>query len=154
MICKVFWILPEGAVRLGIMPRPRGGEWLGDEIHSLQSQGVHMLVSLLTDDEVSELELTDEARHCSEAGIDLRSFPITDRRVPRDSVAVRRFVGDVHQASARGATVVLHCRGGIGRASITAALVLNCHGVPVSEAFQSIAAARGCTVPDTAAQAE
>src|SRR4051794_21173990 len=118
MTCNVFWIEREGSARLGTMPRPRGGDWLADEIHSLQSQGVNMLVSLLTDEEASELELSQEPRLCSEAGIDFRSFPITDRSVPTDPAVVRRFVDEIHEVHERGATIVFHCRGGIGRASI------------------------------------
>lgn len=36
------------------MPRPRGGDWLGDETRSLAKAGVGVLVSLLTADESAE----------------------------------------------------------------------------------------------------
>ena len=42
------------------MPRPRGGDWLDGEIQSLAKADVDVVVSLLTADEVAELELQDE----------------------------------------------------------------------------------------------
>ena len=68
---EVFWIdcVKEG--RLGIMARPRGGDWLDGEIRSLAEAGIKVLVSLLTADEVAELELQDEERLCGECGIRL-----------------------------------------------------------------------------------
>ena len=79
---EVYWIDRVGAGLVGIMPRPRGGDWLDDEIRSLAKVGVNVLVSLLTADEVAELELQDEERLCGDCGIRFISFPIPDRGVP------------------------------------------------------------------------
>ena len=56
MLAEVHWIkgLP---CRLAILPRPRSGDWLEDEIRSLRGQGIDVLVSLLTPDETAELGL-------------------------------------------------------------------------------------------------
>jgi hypothetical protein len=43
------------------MARPRGGEWLADELGSLWHVGVDVLVCALTDPELRELGLTAEA---------------------------------------------------------------------------------------------
>ena len=51
-----------------------------------------------------------------------------------------------------GKTVVIHCRAGIGRASIIAAAVLTLEVATPTAALEMIAAARGCPVPDTAEQ--
>jgi len=72
---EVFWIDRVGKRLLGIMlsfqdnrcaghtmPRPRGGDWLDGEIQSLAKAGVNVVVSLLTADEIAELELQDEER--------------------------------------------------------------------------------------------
>ena len=42
-----------------MLPRPRGGDWLADEIRSLRACGVDVLVSLLTGEEVGELDLAE-----------------------------------------------------------------------------------------------
>jgi hypothetical protein len=52
------------------------------EIQALAKAGVNVLVSLLTADEVAELELQDEERLCGDCGIRFISFPIPDRGVP------------------------------------------------------------------------
>jgi hypothetical protein len=36
--CTVYWINNQHTGRIGLMPRPRGGDWLGDEIVSLISR--------------------------------------------------------------------------------------------------------------------
>ena len=51
-----FWIKIEG-VRLAIAPRPRGGDWLEDDVRLLQRAGVDVIVSALTPVEAEELGL-------------------------------------------------------------------------------------------------
>jgi hypothetical protein len=46
------------------MPRPRAGDWLDDEIKGWRTEGVKVVVSLLEKDEISELELVEEAGTC------------------------------------------------------------------------------------------
>ncbi len=73
---ELTWINAAAKGQLGIMPRPRGGDWLDGEIHSLAEAGVKVLVSLLSADEVAGLELQDEERLCGECGIHFISFQI------------------------------------------------------------------------------
>ena len=75
----VYWINNPHGVKLGVMSRPRGGDWLEGEILGLKSTGVGIVVSLLQDDEVAEFELDLEAGLCLENGIQYVSFPIPDR---------------------------------------------------------------------------
>ena len=60
----VHWINGQWPGRLAILARPRGGEWLQDEVVSWAHSRLQVIVSLLTVDEANELELTDEARLC------------------------------------------------------------------------------------------
>jgi hypothetical protein len=64
MSCNIYSVDGEEPCRLGIMPRPRGNDWLEDEIRSLKQQGVNVVVSLLTTEESSELCLDDESTLC------------------------------------------------------------------------------------------
>ena len=76
-----FWIKTEG-VRLAITPRPRGRDWLDDDIRFLQRAGVDVVVSALTPAEVEELGLLEEGHCCQSNGLEFLSFPIEDRSVP------------------------------------------------------------------------
>ena len=134
------------------MPRPRGGDFLEEEIVSLREQGVHVLVSLLTADEVDELALTEEPRLCEAVGVQFLSFPIPDRDVPSRKDAVFEFIRNLHQYNTTGKSIVFHCRAGIGRSALMAACLLATDGMSVDDAFQCIADARGCRVPDTLEQ--
>lgn len=82
MQVKIYWISGIESGRLGIMPRPRGGDWLDDEIRSLKSSGIDALVSLLESGEAAELEIAEEEALCMAHGISYLSFPIPDRDVP------------------------------------------------------------------------
>ncbi len=140
--------------RLSIIARPRGGDWLCDEIDALAAHGVRVIVSMLTQDEAYELGLCEEASHCERAGIIFRGVPLQDRSVPSDR---QQFLDAVEQVAAdveRGVAVAVHCRAGIGRSSVFAAAVLIRLGWNVGQAFNAIEEARGCPVPDTPMQKE
>jgi hypothetical protein len=66
---------------------------------AMHREGVDILVSLLTPEESSELDLTNEATACAEAGIEFRNFPIPDRETPASLEAFRAFVTELHQES-------------------------------------------------------
>ena len=135
--------------RLAIMPRPRAGEWLADEIRSLKQQGVDVLVSMLTDEENGELELGDEAAAAKAAGLGFISFPMEDRSVPAVDEAVLSLADRLLGFVRSGQGVAVHCRGGVGRSAMLVACVLMKMGKSGGEALDLIAAARGCRVPDT-----
>lgn len=148
MRAEVFWV--EGIPhRLAVMPRPRGGDWLSDEARSLREQGVDVLVSLLTEDEATALELEDERLHCESNGIVFVSFPIEDRSVPADLPAALQLVATILDYLRGGKGVAVHCRGGIGRSAMLAACVLKKLGLGTTESFELIGVARGWPVPDT-----
>ena len=84
MPVKIYWLHNfENASRLGIMTRPRGNEWLEEDILSLRRQGVQIIASLLDRNEIYELGLEKESELCLKNGIEYINFPITDRNVPK-----------------------------------------------------------------------
>ena len=149
---KIHWVGGVEAGRLGITARPRGGDWLGDEIRSLKSYGVDAVVSLLEREEVDELDIAEEQALCEAGGVSFLSFPIPDRGVPPSSREALEFARSVLNLLRSGKSVVIHCRQGVGRSSLMAACVMALAGVPVEEAFGKIETARGCPVPDTPEQ--
>jgi protein-tyrosine phosphatase len=120
----------------------------------LQQQGVNLLVSLLTPEETAELNLQEEPALCAAAEIRFLSFPIPDCAVPESGVAFLKFATELNKLYGEGRNIVIHYRAGIGRASLMAGSVLALQGCAAEDAFKTIAAARGCPVPDTSEQSE
>lgn len=134
------------------MPRPRGGEWLDDDIRFLSFQHTDMLVSLLTDSECVALNLMDEEASCHQHGMIYVSFPILDRQVPSLTMATMTVIRQIATSLMQGKHIAIHCRMGIGRSAMIAASALALTGVAPAHAFEAITTARKCPVPDTAEQ--
>ena len=58
---------------LAIVVRPRGGDWLDDDVRQFLDRGIQVVVSLLCDSERGELGLEEEAAACSRHGIEFIS---------------------------------------------------------------------------------
>jgi protein-tyrosine phosphatase len=138
--------------KLVVLPRPRGGDWLEDEIASWRSAGVGTVVSLLEKSEENELDLAAEAQLVQRQGMQFLSFPIPDYSVPRSRADTADFIGRLSDILSRGSDVIIHCRGGLGRAPLMAASLLATVGVPPDVAFQRISDVRHGKVPETAEQ--
>jgi protein-tyrosine phosphatase len=137
---------------LAIMPRPRSGDWLEDEVGKWKREGLGTVVSLLEPAEVTELALGSEPKLCTDLGIDFLSFPIPDRGVPASRAAFDSFLAPLVLRLRAGGSVGVHCRAGIGRAGLTAACILVRAGIPYPLAFPAISRARRVNVPDTEQQ--
>jgi protein-tyrosine phosphatase len=140
------------AGRLAIMPRPRAGDWLLDEVASWRQQGLEVIVSLLEEAEIAELSLEEEARLCGQAGLRFVHFPVPDRGTPPSEAAVSALVSDLVAELKAGRGVGIHCRIGIGRSACLAACVLAAMGLPLEAAWASLQRSRGLSVPDTPEQ--
>ena len=140
--------------RLATAGRPRSGEQLAREMARLRENGVEVLASVLSPNEVSALGLDAEREYAADAGIEFLGFPIEDHGLPASDVAVTRFTAALAQRVAEGKTVVVHCRAGIGRSSLMAAVTLMRlePGLTADAAAERISQARGLDVPETAAQ--
>jgi hypothetical protein len=64
-----FWVESDNSARLAIVARPRGGDWLEDEVRRMKLAGVDVLVSMLPADEAIELGLAGEPQLCETAGL-------------------------------------------------------------------------------------
>jgi protein-tyrosine phosphatase len=154
MKADLFWIPGPWRGRLAIVSRPRGGDWLGDEVASWRRSGIHVAVSLLEDGESAQLQLAQEAEVARVNGIDFISFPIPDRGVPDSAPLVLPLLKKVVGALERGKNVAVHCRQGVGRSGMIAAGVLVSSGAGAEEAIDAVTKARGVPVPETPAQLE
>lgn len=141
MSTRIYWI----SENIGIMPRPRGNEWLEDEIIAFKKQGVDIIVSLLEPSEITELGLRQEKPLCEKHSIQFLHFPIPDRSLPPKGQKTETFI----QSLTIPSKIVIHCRMGIGRSSIIAASILLYQNKKATEIISHISHIRGLKVPDT-----
>ncbi len=154
MKAEVYWVPGLWPGRLGILLRPRGGDWLADEVRAWRAAGLDVVISLLAPDEIAELELQEEEACAREEGIEFLAFPIPDYGVPRSRLELAGLIRHLETALEAGKNVGIHCRQGIGRSSLLIASMLVSAGEDPQEAFRRIEKARGRPVPDTAEQRE
>ena len=74
------------------MARPRGDNWLEDEINYSKNNNVNVLFSLLERNEVHELKPDNEEELCRARYNDFINFPIPDRDVPRQRDEVDQLI--------------------------------------------------------------
>jgi len=124
------------------------GRWERDLETDLQrlrdEYGVEALVSLMEHDEYSDLQIPEFFQKAEERGIDVLHLPIPDYGVPADPEEdkYRPLIEDVAGRLEEGQTVVVHCRGGLGRSGLVAASVLVALGHPSGEAIRIVRMAR------------
>jgi protein-tyrosine phosphatase len=138
--------------KLAIIPRPRGGDWLENEVRSLREEGFQIVVSMLTREEAEELDLTQEAAIVREHGLQFLNYPVPDRGVPNSRESAREFLETLQIALLAGKKIAVHCRGSVGRAGLVASGLLVLSGMDPAEAFRQVSVARGVSAPETAEQ--
>lgn len=108
--------------------------------------GASVLVCLLEPEELVMLkipELPDVARRL---GLEIVQFPIRDVSVPDSVERLRDLVVQILGAAAAGKTVVIHCRGGLGRSGLVAACFLVALGMEDRTAMATVRATRKGTI--------
>ncbi len=151
MISDIHWINDEkiGEKRIGTMARPRGTDWLDDEIKWLKIREVDCLVSLLEKSEEWELGLQNEEEICKNREIEFISFPIKDVNIPKNENKFIHLANVLANKIKENKKIVIHCRMGIGRASILAAATMINLGYEAKGIFEIIGKYRKLKVPDT-----
>ena len=146
----LFWIKGPWPGRLAIAARPRGGDWLADEVKAWKSAGVDVVVSTLEPDEAREFDLTSEAAESQKQGVDFVAIPIPDRQTPPKGVENGLRALEERLREARN--VIVHCRQGIGRSAVIAAALLILAGIDAERAIKLVEEARLRPVPETEEQ--
>lgn len=149
---KLYWLSNSSRGQIAISSRPRGGDWLEDEVNGWRRQGIDVVVSLLTDSENNELDLHREGAIAKQKGLRFYSLPIEDRGVPASVDTVEAIVANVNTELNQGKKVAVHCRQAVGRSSLFAAVVLICRGQELDPSLGIIRQARGLDVPETPEQ--
>jgi protein-tyrosine phosphatase len=149
MFTPLLWIEGPWPGHLAISARPRGGEWLEEEVVAWRQVGITAVVSLLEPEEIADLNLQDEGVESERKGIKFYSFPITDRSVPSPGAQIHAFLNKIDATLNRGENAAIHCRQGVGRAGLIATALLIEQGLTPEQAIARVSAARGVAVPET-----
>jgi protein-tyrosine phosphatase len=148
------WIQIDAPGALGIMPAPRGGDALNDEVKAWRAAGVTRVISALEPMEEAFLELQQEAALCERYGMVFEHFSIIDRSTPAHDSKATDLIAKLATALEEGEIILVHCRMGIGRSGMLCGATLVALGLDPTEAFVRVQNARGLRVPDTRAQLE
>ena len=149
---RLYWINSRTPGKLAICAHPHGGDWLEGEIEGWHRERVDVVVSLLSHDEMLDMNLAREPEELKKRGIRFMSLSIPDRGVPHNQSIAADFVEAVQKELVAGHTVAIHCRQGIGRSGMIAAALLVRQGLSPSEAIERITNARGFRSPETEEQ--
>ena len=152
MKADLFWIPGPWRGRLAIATRPRGGDWLDDEVRAWRQADLDVIVSLLENDENDQLDLLGERQATEAHALRFISFPIPDRGIPVSVHEAASLIGTISDQLNAGKNVAVHCRQGIGRSGLIAAGALIAAGTSPDEAMQIVSSARGIVVPETPEQ--
>lgn len=104
---------------------------------------------LLEDHELASFapQLLDAYAH---RGIQVHRHPIVDVSIPADMTAFRRFVDELAQLLRNGERVLVHCRGGLGRAGLVSACLLTLDGRAPRAAMEEVRAVRSGAIENEA----
>jgi protein-tyrosine phosphatase len=152
MSMELHWLRGPWPGKLALAARPRGGDWLDDEISNWKRAGISLVVSLLTSDEERDLGLTKEAGAIKQQGLEFTAFPIPDRQVPSSEGTLGQVLEKMNTALASGKNILIHCRQGVGRTGLVAACLLVKTGLSPGSAVETVSAARGVSIPETTEQ--
>ena len=146
--------LPAGAGVVGVTlcPGKRGASVLGQawardlatDIAAIASWGATAVVTLIEEHEFELLGVEGLPAAVRNAGMEWHHLPVTDVSVPdeRFERAWPRIWPKLDPRLAGGKRVLVHCRGGLGRAGTVAALMLIECGEPPEVAIKRVRTAR------------
>ncbi len=148
-----------GSLGMTILPGVKDpGRWnreLGSDLERLTDHyATDTLVTLLEPEEFEMYGVPGFLERAREAGLGVVHFPIRDVDTPRKgqseeyAALIERIVGLLGD----GETVVVHCRGGLGRTGTVVASVLVAAGREPDEAIRLVRESRGARAVETTGQ--
>lgn len=124
-----------------------GASWdrnLDLDMDAIKRWGANAVLSLIEDHECELLGVPKVGEAVKARGIEWFHFPIRDLDVPTstDMERWRSLSPKLHKILERGGRILIHCRGGLGRAGTIAALLLTERGWSAPQAIQDIRTVR------------
>ena len=155
--------LPVAAGRIGLTLCPGkqgdsifGAPWARDletDIRAIRDWGARHVVTLLELSEMATLGVEALGEEVQKHGLAWHPLPIPDQFAPDDRSAWEALSPLLHQALDAGEDVLVHCRGGLGRAGTVAALLLIERGDSADDAIARVRAARRGAIETEAQEA-
>ena len=120
-----------------------GAPWARDldtDLTALKSQETNFIVTLVEPFELDLLKVPNLGEQVAVHGMDWLHLPIRDQEVPTNAFEDTwpTACADILARLEAGENVVLHCRGGLGRAGLVAAIILLETGLQPDEAMRAI----------------
>ena len=152
MYTDLYTVSLEETGLLSLSGRPRGHEWLEDEINAWGKSGVTHVISLLELKEALDLGLRDEAFFTKQAQMRFTNYCIPDMQIPLNINDFIDLALNLSQEIQSGEWVHIHCRAGIGRSGVMASTVLYFLGYEPEQALHLVSQCRKLQIPDTEEQ--
>ncbi|MDW3116926.1 MAG: ADP-ribosylglycohydrolase family protein [Roseovarius pacificus] len=142
----------EGVIGLTFCPGKKGDSVLGapwdrdldTDLQAIKAWGASKVITLMERHEFDLLSVRGLGEAIQRLGIDWVHLPIRDVSVPDESFPHiwANLTKDLQRSLARGQRILLHCRGGLGRTGLVAALLLMDLGLGSDDAMRRIRSVR------------
>ena len=119
------------------------GAWardLGTDLDAIADWGAALVVTLVEPAELKALKVSDLGEQLLSRGIGWRHLPIADYSIPGEQFEQHWLVegAEIRAMLRAGEDIVVHCKGGLGRAGMIAARLLAELGMEPEEAIRLV----------------
>lgn len=162
---RVDWIptgLWPGRLGLTFAPGKKGGSVyqpgvthdrsVTEDMQTLAQQGTNVIAPLIEDFEFDLLGMDGYHDAAATHLIEIAPYPIPDQHAPHDPRDFAAYIDELMTHLLDGRSVVVHCRGGLGRAGLTAACLLVQGGLNPEDAIALVRDTRSPHAIETAQQ--
>lgn len=122
------------------------------DMQTLAASGVNVLAPLIEDFEFDLLGMDGYHAAADLNNLEIRPFAIPDQHAPVKRADFAAFVDELMTELLNGRGVVVHCRGGLGRAGLAAACLLVQGGMTAHESIRLVRQTRSRSAIETPEQ--
>lgn len=125
---------------------------LQTDLQTLVCEGAHVVAPLIEPFEYGVLDIEAYPEVAAACGLTVAAFPIPDGCAPGDPESFAVYLEGLLEQLLNGQVVVVHCRGGLGRAGLVAACLLVQMGLDADAAIRLVRQTRSPHAIETAEQ--
>lgn len=119
------------------------GSWARDletDVQAISTWGAKLVLTLVEPAELKQLKVPNLGQEIQNQGMAWRHLPIADYSIPNDDFEQQWLAtGDeIRQLLRNGEDIVVHCKGGLGRAGMMAARLLVELGMDSKQAIRTV----------------
>jgi protein-tyrosine phosphatase len=135
----------ENGARIILTPCPgTQGVELETSIKNLKQTGSTLLLTLMFDEEITKNCIQSIPDFCKEYDITWLQLPIVDDDIPDNAFESKwkLYKKFILATIKNEGCLVIHCKGGIDRTGLVAAMILYCYGYPIEKAINCVQSIR------------